>query len=112
MRSLINAYGLAKVGSKKGKDDQAGLDVGEQAGPEMPGVMRGEWGAIARQDLTTVELSNLAERVKSLGIPPVGPRLGVLRVDGKPYSIHSNPVNFGGRGDWKPKVDCLAAQSR
>ncbi|GMH95852.1 hypothetical protein TrST_g6288 [Triparma strigata] len=112
--SLIRTYGLANVGSKKkhtSEDEE--IEPPLEADPLIDAVLEGSWPAIAQQDLTTVELSNLAHRVKSLKIPPAGPRLGVLRVDGKPYSQHSGSVNFGGaRGaEWKPKVDCLLASS-
>ena len=112
--SLIRTYGLANVGSKKKQtSEDEEIEPPLEADPLIDAVLEGSWPAIAQQDLTTVELSNLAHRVKSLKIPPVGPRLGVLRVDGKPYSQHSGSVNFGGaRGaEWKPKVDCLLASS-
>jgi hypothetical protein len=45
----------------------------------VDGILRGNWGAIAKQDLTTTELTNLLIQIKALNISSLGPRLGVLR---------------------------------
>jgi len=133
--SVINTYGLAKVGKKMSKDEDEINKVmlkkgGEEDNKEakMEGILNNNWGSIATQDPTTLELTNLCRRIKALKIPPLGPKLGVLRDgNGKSYSIH-NSVSSGGnipyassppptpaptssRNEWKPKVNSLLVSS-
>mmetsp|Transcript_187 Transcript_187/g.262 ORF Transcript_187/g.262 Transcript_187/m.262 type:complete len:577 (-) Transcript_187:59-1789(-) len=82
----------------------------------------GEWGSVACLDPTLLETALLVAKVDSLMIPPLPPRLGLLReTDGRAYSWHS-PNNIvpnseaptaevNRRSGWTPHVDTLSASS-
>jgi len=99
-----------------------GSDPSGVSAANIEGILNGEWGAIANQDLTTTELTNLAIQIQALEIPPLGPKLGVLRNEqGRAFSWYAPeatlPVSATAasdsqrRNDWRPKSDCLIASS-
>ena len=134
VHSVINTYGTkwdkARVG-KKGKDDdeiskklgKKILDREEEA--KMEGVLNGNWSSIASQDPTTLETTDICRLINALNIPPLGPKLGVLRNRNNiPYSLHAatsssattsnpnaTPMPAVSRNVWKPKVNSLLVSS-
>lgn len=82
-------------------------------------ALEGEWGSMVEVDPTFVDLSLLIEKIQSLRIPPLPPRLGVLQdVNSRPFSWHG-PVAIPGethvdvpaRNDWKPCFESVVISS-
>ena len=79
-------------------------------------MTNGEWGALSLMDPTLAQISRHVSKVVSLNIPPIPPRLGVLRDrDGRSYSCHAFPHDdhtaAARRTEWKPRVDALLCTS-
>ena len=53
-----------------------------------------KWGCAASLDPSLVDASMLLSKLKCLHVPPLPPRLGVLRTsEGKPFSCHGSPAS-------------------
>lgn len=82
-------------------------------------ALQGEWGSMVEIDPIFVDLTLLIEKIQSLHIPPLPPRLGVLQdVNGRPFSWHG-PVavpneaheDVPSRTDWKPSIESVVISS-
>jgi len=79
----------------------------------------GEWGALSLMDPALAQISRHVSKVVSLDIPPIPPRLGVLRdSSGRSYSSHAivasphdSETEAARRAEWRPKVDALTCSS-
>jgi phosphoinositide-3-kinase regulatory subunit 4 len=82
-------------------------------------ALEGEWGSMVEIDPIFVDLTLLIEKIQSLHIPPLPPRLGVLQdVNGRPFSWHG-PVavpneaqeDIPPRMDWRPNMESVVISS-
>jgi len=79
----------------------------------------GQWGSLAVLDPSLTDNSLLMSKLMTLRVPPLPPRLGVLReADGRAFSFHgqlasttdtSNDSEFS--YEWKPRADSPVASS-
>ena len=137
VHSVINTYGIksekTRAGRKGTKDEdevskklgKKSLDSEEEA--KMEGILNGNWSSIATQDPTTLETTDICRLINALNIPPLGPKLGVLRNRNNiSYSLHNSaatsssaassnpnttPMPAISRNVWKPKVNSLLVSS-
>jgi len=80
----------------------------------------GEWYSLAHLDPALLETSLLVSKLESVDIPPLPPKLGLLReTDGRAYSSHGTtgipsteaPLDLSKRNEWRPRIDSLIASS-
>ena len=84
----------------------------------MSGSLRGEWGATAKCDPSLLDVNLVVDKVNSLELPILPPRLGILReLDGRPFTYHGampskdRLIDAPARNEWKPKTDALISSS-